>query len=486
MNRWKRGLRGTLLSVVLGTVFSACGGGGADSVLVIHFGIGGDGACQSVTIDIDLAGSVIEQGNSGDVNCVLDAALDQDGCEIEFTQPGGDLRAVVSGCTIPPAADLFRCGFREADISRLQESAFAQCSCQLPGCDTTPSACVGEAPALADCEAVHCDNGDDDDSDGLTDCADPDCSDAAQCLMPTTTTSLASLSTTTSISTSTTQQPPEETCTLVFRLVNEVTIGSLQWTTDYSSVSGGFLGVGDTVECASLVEGALAAFNDRDLEKFLESGLISVDGFAGPRDLAECTFRSLTDPLPSDFVIGDVEAATPDLALLEPAPAIVVKSVSCDVANATTTTTYEGQTTTTVEEGTTTTTTTTTTTLPPDGHAVLFSIDTASAPLGSIMFTVDYTDTEGGFLGSAGAVSCSSKVANALFAANDRDADRELVIGFIFPEPPHGGPGDLVRCTFQADEAPMPGDFVVTINEATDSAFVPVTVTIGVSVSSEP
>jgi len=480
---------------VVGLLAGCDGGGGDGGVLQAHFAIGGQGSCGSVTVEVDLdeADAVIDRDAFGDVACLLDAALEQQGCDIDFSESQGVLTAVISGCTVPSAAELFVCGFDEADLTLLQDTAFSQCQCLVLGCDDTPSVCVSDGSTFSDCEVLHCDNGLDDDGDGLVDCEDTSCEGSPACVATTT-----SSMTTPSNSSPTTIPPttfppttlPVESCRVVFRLADEVTVGSLQWSTGYSGTGGSFLGEGGSVECASLIEGALAAFNDQDDMHSLESGVVRVGGFTGPANVAECSFVTAVAPVPVEFGITNIEAATPDLVLIEPAPNVIVSSIDCGGSPGTTTTTQEGATTTTMGGPTTTTiptttTTTTTTTLPATAYTVLLHLDSASDSVGALQVAVDYSDAPGGFLGTGAGAACTTELTDGLFAKNDHDASRRLVLGLISLST-FQAPIALASCEFRGSEVPTPDDFQVTIEDSTNGSGDPVTVTVGLAVVPAP
>jgi cysteine-rich repeat protein len=119
------------------------------------------------------------------------------------------------------------------------------------------------------------------------------------------------------------------TCTVDFRVVDDITLSSLQWNTDYQGAPGSFSGSGAQVDCSSEIEGALDAYTDHDDEKLLEAGIISVDGFDGPARIARCIFKASTAPHVSDFEITVLAADDPDLNPITPFPEVVVESIDC-------------------------------------------------------------------------------------------------------------------------------------------------------------
>lgn len=465
MGTWFRGIRTGVVALSIGGLLAGCGSDGRG--LSFFFGVNGNGNCSTLVVDVDLdaAGALLDE-KGGAVDCVLSSLLENRGCDVTFTEiQGGDvLRVTISGCTIPAVASLFECGFKDADLSELADQVEAQCTCSSQGCDTTPPVCVSEDSDPGSCE--DCNNGQDDDGNGDTDCDDANCQYSPLCEPVTTTT------TTTSTTTTTTTTLPPTGCTVVFRLADDVTLGSLQWTTTYDG-SVEPEGSGAAVACTSLIDGALAAFNDIEAQNRLESGLVSLDGINGPINVASCTVDTIGGASAADFTISDVEAATVDLEVVTPAPDVVIGSVLC--GGDTTTTTTSSSSTTTID-------TTTTTGEPASAYSVLFKLDSASTSLGALQFSVNYSGAPGEFRGSGGTVVCTNKVVGALFAPNDNEAANKLSLGIIALSP-FSAPGDLVQCTFDATDVPVPGDFPITIEDATDSDGAPATAEISVAVT---
>ncbi len=487
MNTWFRKVGMGAVALTLAGVLGGCNNGSGGGLVRLFFGINGQGSCTSVIVDVNLddADAVIARDSEGDVQCDLNEDLADAGCEISFSeQPNGNLRAIIDDCTIPAVTNLFSCLFEDVDISELQETAAAICSCTTENCDGTPPVCISLDPDPQSCE--DCDNGRDDDGNGLEDCEDPNCENFPGC-QGTTTTSTSSTSTTISTTTSTTSTTSTSTtsttltdefnCTLTFRLADDVTLGSLQYDTDYSNAPGEMLGQGGNVECASLVEGSLSAFNDVDAEENLVSGIISLDGFTGPVNVAECTFRANLVPTADDFTITVTEASDPDLNEIVPLPDVVISNISCDTT----------VTTTTVDVTTTTLDVVTTTTLGggAGNYKVTFNLTEASAGVGALQWSTNYGSAPGGFQGSGASVACTNKVGGALFAPNDNEATTKLTLGLIALTE-FNAPISLVDCTFNATSTPSPSDFPIVIEDATDGTGSPITANIGVVVTPIP
>ena len=476
------------------------GGGGGDDRIRLYFGINNDGDCSAIQFDVDVvdARAVIER-NASSVDCALNAALAANGCGVDFElrDNGESLRVTISGCTIPSVTNVFLCDFIDADISDLTDETEAICTCRQGSCDTTPPVCISEDIDPGSCE--DCDNLVDDDVNGFIDCDDENCEYSPLCGgdgTTTTTTVDSSTTTTTSLSTTTTLPIVTETCTIRYRMTTGITVGSMQWETDYSAAPGVIRGSGSSTRCTNITPGALAAFDDNDQTKTLSAGLVSLTGFTGPVDLVECKFDAFDDVQASDFDITVIEATDLDIEPIVPLPSVIVQSVECIPATTTTTITG-GSTTTTLDGGDTTTTTldgggtttttldgggTTTTTVPDNDPGNLrFRLLSASAPLGALQFTVNYTGASGEFEGSGAAVTCIGKIEGALFAPNDKDGQRELSLGIIALDA-FSAPVDVASCVFvptNENDPPVPSDFVITIEDATDASGNDVTVEVG-------
>lgn len=491
MNTWFRKIGMGAVALTLAGVLGGCnnGDGNGSGLIQLFFGINGAGNCNSVVVEVNLddADAVIARDSEGDLQCELATALDNAGCDIVLTEPGnGVLRATISGCTIPGVAALFSCLFEDVDISDLQDTSIGQCACvTAPGCDNTPPVCISTSPDPTSCE--DCDNGIDDDGNGDTDCDDENCSNDPACSNTTTSTTSSTVTitststtntTTTSTSTTTTLGGPVVTCTIFLRLADDATLGSLQFDVDYSDAPGSFAGTGGDVECASLISGALASFNDKEDQDTLTAGIISLSGFTGPVNVADCTFTASVPVTPADFTVTVTEASDPDLNPVTPTPGVVVVSpIECVGGPVTTTTVVDGTTTTT--EGPVTTTT-----VPAgsDNYSVLFRLTSASANAGALQFHTVYTGAPGEFAGAAAAVNCTSLVSGALPAFNDIEETDTLNLGIISLSP-IVAPIDLVRCTFNANpgEVPTAADFPIVIDDATDPDGAPITATIEVT-----
>lgn len=288
------------VAVLLG-IFMGCGGGGGGgggaNGLLLYFGINGKGSCSSVIVNVDLgaAGAVLQHKAGGAPDCAIDSALGNKGCTATFTELNGgdDLRATIAGCTIPGVSNLFGCNFDDVDISAISSEASAQCTCATAGCDGTPPVCIDADPDPTSCE--DCSNGQDDDGNGKTDCADPTCENSPSCDGSTTTTLNGSTSTTLST----------EPITIDFTLASSAAaVGSLSFTANYTSAPGHFVGTGTAVSCTNKVGGASFSRNNRHKVRKLDLGWVSGAGFNATKFLASCVFIPDTPvPVPANFTI---------------------------------------------------------------------------------------------------------------------------------------------------------------------------------------
>jgi len=300
----------------------------------------------------------------------------------------------------------------------------------------------------------------------------------------TTTTSTSSTTTpgatTTTVpgTTTTTIGPSHLECAITWSATNTVTLGALQFDTNYSTAGGQMEGVGDAVVCSKLA-GDLVTFNDNDAGKILSAAFVSLSGMVAPTDLMKCNFNTptndLTAPVASDFVITIVDATDPDT---NPVSAtVVVTDINCVVVpgpNGTTTTTPT----------VTTSTVTTSTTIPPAaGFTISFTMADA-VTIGALQFTVNYAAANGEFDGLAGAVACT-KAAGDLVTFNDEDANKTLNQAYVSLSGFSGPNVLLANCNFTSNGGtPAPSDFVVTVQDATDPAVTPIsplpTINVGV------
>jgi hypothetical protein len=259
---------------------------------------------------------------------------------------------------------------------------------------------------------------------------------------------------------------PGSECAVTWRLTNDVTLGALQIETDYASAPGDFSGSADQVVCVDLT-GSLASFNDRDDERTLNAGLISLGGIDGPTDVMRCNFThdgdSSESAEPADFIVTVIDAADPDLA---PATADVeVSEVTCIPT---------GTTTPTVSTSTTTVTTTTSTTFAGPLTGIGFTLVGTTARVGALQLAIDYSSAPGSFDGSGAEAACTPRVAG-LSSFNDIEAERTLNAGLIVPAG-FTSPRLVMDCAFTASGGtPAPEDFDVTIVDITDVSLNPVT-----------
>lgn len=119
--------------------------------------------------------------------------------------------------------------------------------------------------------------------------------------------------------------------------------------------------------------------------------------------------------------------------------------------------------------------------VPPASYQVEFRVPN-SVSLGMLQFTVDYADASGEFAGSGSLVSCSNMLAGSIFAPDDTDASKSLVIGSISPTP-SVTPATIARCTFDRAVYGLPdeSEFHITVDTATDGNGDEVTASVEIS-----
>ncbi len=503
MKGWMRKLGLGALALSLGVAVGGCDNGGGSGLIRIFFGIVGDGDCGRVvlTVNLDDAGATIETDESGAANCDLASALALSGCIADFDLDGGVLTATIDSCTINEISALFSCAFKSGvNIDALDAATTAICECAGDDCDENPPVCVDRDLDPLSCE--DCDNDIDDDGDGLTDCEDPVCANVPPCnftsttlqttttvsntttTLPPTTTTLPPTTTTSVAPTTTVTLPPAFECKIIFAVEDEASYGSLQFDVAYADAPGGFAGSDGDVECAGLA-GDIPQFNDKENQQILTAGTISVSGFDGPADVAECTFNGTIPPVADDFAIEVTDATNPDLDAIVPTPVVFVSDISCTSGESTTTLVNETTTTTSTTEGNVTTTlgpTTTTTTGGGGTSEIVFSVSN-TATFGALQFGADYASAVGNFLTDGADVDCTDSIGGAVVPVfNDITAERTLNIGYIAVFG-FASPTEIARCRFNG--TPAPGDFVITVDDASDANLEPIhpdTVNITVSV----
>jgi hypothetical protein len=263
------------------------------------------------------------------------------------------------------------------------------------------------------------------------------------------------------------------------------TLGSLQFDTDYSGDPGGgsFEGSGAGVNCTALA-GDFTAFNDIDASSTLSTATISTAGFTGPIDVTECNYQTSNAALaPADFAVTVTDASAPDFTPLTPTVEISSVNCVCTGGGSSTTTTAGGTTTTSVTTTSVVGGSTTTTLAGGGGFNIEFTVDDANT-YGALQWVADYSGAGGDFVGMADMVACTSPLSagGAFVTFNDEDATMNLnfaavaLAGFA-------GPTVVANCEFASAAEPAPGDFVITVVDASDPSLNPIDPLPGVSVS---
>lgn len=299
---WRRVVASFVVAVAIA---AGCGGGGGggggQNGLLLYFGINGKGNCSSVVVNVDLAaaGAVLSRTQDGKPECAIDVNLAGKGCVATFTEPdaGDRLRAVIAGCTIPAVTNLFACAFDDVDVSDIASEASAQCSCTTINCDPTPPMCIDVDADPTSCEDCH--NKQDDDGNGKTDCEDPTCQYSPDCN-----------STNTTIDGTTSTTVPVEPILIEFTLTSAKSpVSRLDFTANYTSAPGHFVGNGTAVSCTNKVAGASFTRDNRNKVRKLDLSWNSGTGFSKGKLLASCLFIPDTPvPVPANFTIVVNEA----------------------------------------------------------------------------------------------------------------------------------------------------------------------------------
>lgn len=173
-----------LAVVVIATGCDDSDDGGSAGTVRAFFGSSNIRECMPIEVEVDLLADhvVVARRDNGSLDCAIDASLVNLGCTgtFDLAYAGQTLRVVIDGCEVPPVASLFECGFSEGNIASIGSDVFAFCECVGEPichlnifCDSTPEICVSDEANPSACE--DCSNGVDDDGNGETDCADPNC-----------------------------------------------------------------------------------------------------------------------------------------------------------------------------------------------------------------------------------------------------------------------------------------------------------------------
>lgn len=116
------------------------------------------------------------------------------------------------------------------------------------------------------------------------------------------------------------------TYTVEFYVESVSRFGALQLEITHLGNSGGFIGRGDRVDCVVLVEAIVAA--NFVGERVAKVGLISLRGVPTPSPILRCGFRTDEELVPADFLVEVTDASDTDSKPLDPAPTVVVSSIS--------------------------------------------------------------------------------------------------------------------------------------------------------------
>jgi hypothetical protein len=111
---------------------------------------------------------------------------------------------------------------------------------------------------------------------------------------------------------------------------------------------------------------------------------------------------------------------------------------------------------------------------------------TSPVSIGTLLFDIDYSATDGTFAGTGDGVDCTSLLDDeVLVSFDDRDDSDTLAIA-ISAKPGFPGPSDLATCRFvNFDNLPSSQSFPLTVLEAADGNSVPLQTLPSVSTSIE-
>ena len=98
------------------------------------------------------------------------------------------------------------------------------------------------------------------------------------------------------------------TCDIQFVLADDITLGAIQFETDYSATGGQLVGTAGTVDCQMDIPGTLFAANDEGGPGILHWTTASVQGIDGPATLGHCTYTGNTVPSSSDFALTELDS----------------------------------------------------------------------------------------------------------------------------------------------------------------------------------
>jgi hypothetical protein len=80
------------------------------------------------------------------------------------------------------------------------------------------------------------------------------------------------------------------------------------------------VGEADAVDCETMLEGALSSYNHIVADRTLKAAFVAIKGFNGPVRFAQCRFQGGASA--GDFQVTVRDAASPDLEVLDPPPAV--------------------------------------------------------------------------------------------------------------------------------------------------------------------
>jgi len=224
-------------------------------------------------------------------------------------------------------------------------------------------------------------------------------------------------------------------------------LAALHFDVRYLDGNGGWAGsagnIPGNVVCSTLVDVALATYNDRG-NGFLSAAIIDLEGFDTPNPMSTCILRAADPPTAQSFAITVIDASTPDGGNPTPFPFMQVTSITVvDDAPGFPTTTFAST---------------------ASDYEVTVSVTNDSGLLAALQFDIRYLDGNGGWLGSGGSVLCTTLVDVELATYNDRG--RAWLSAAMIDLEGFDVPNRISTCVLRAAEVPTVESFEVTVIDA--------------------
>jgi len=108
-----------------------------------------------------------------------------------------------------------------------------------------------------------------------------------------------------------------------------------------------------------------------------------------------------------------------------------------------------------------------------DPYSLTIKVSSESGTLGALQFDVQYTGSNGGFVGTADKVECESLIERALSAFTNKGG--KTMTGALVSVNGFSTPQDVARCRFRSTQAVSPSSFAITVTDASDTDTMAVT-----------